>query len=281
MLPEEKSYNTRVKIYRDGTQQFSRAPFDKARDPIKYKRLPKMKESSEEKKKSNRNQSKERLFDLCRENNFKYFLTITFDPKIINSFDYDICLLELGKYCKKLGKADISYLFVAEQHKSGRIHFHGCVSDLLRPFPAGGPDGKQLFDEKGRIIYNELGWSDGFTTATCIDSPECVSTYISKYISKASEWLPKGKRSYICSKGLARPQTDHIYMYDRDVTETLRDGCHYIKGMQSPIGQYFLFERGGQRGADGEVNKMKIEGITQLDEVQPVGWVELPDPPEA
>lgn len=258
MLPEEKSYNCRLKTYSDGTQLFSRFPVDRGRDD-KVPRKAKLLVSSDEKKRSNLNQAKERVFDIVRENDFDVFITTTFNPDIVDSFDYGACCDEIKRFTRVLRERDIDYILVPELHESGRIHFHGALRGELPLVPAySAKDGRELFDKFGRRIYNVPVYTVGFTTATYIDDQSRVASYVAKYITKAQDWLPKGKKAYWVSRGLARPVVSKEYLYPDDVTQLVSES-HYTKALSSPIGCYYLFERGGDSGLRSKQNKYLTE----------------------
>ncbi len=54
-------------------------------------------------------------------NDFKYFVTLTIDPKKRDSLDYEIAKQTLLKWCRaqRKTKGKFDYIFVPEFHKSG------------------------------------------------------------------------------------------------------------------------------------------------------------------
>ena len=87
---------------------------------------------------------------------------------------------------------NMKYLIVPELHKDGiHYHFHGLLSDVENM--------KFIFSghySNSKPIYNIESWKYGFTTATRVDDTQKVSSYITKYITKASEQYLKNKKRY-------------------------------------------------------------------------------------
>jgi hypothetical protein len=116
----------------------------------------------------------------------------------------------------------LKYILVAEyQPKSGRIHFHGFINDVLKTVDSGrrlyrAPTDQrkksydlQYFEKNGLnaddypIIYNIPQWKFGYTTAikTYNGSQGCAN-YIQKYITKDSKAI--FGRYYWSSRNLKR-----------------------------------------------------------------------------
>lgn len=130
------------------------------------------------------NHSKQKIFYLARSNDWTggYFITLTFNPEIINSFDYDACNSCIKKFIKNLKYYDdsVKVLIVPEKHKSGRYHYHGLIkgniSNILQ---------YSGIIKNGDMIYNfNKCWNYGFTTATKIKNSLAVEKYITKYTTK-------------------------------------------------------------------------------------------------
>lgn len=154
---------------------------------------------------SSQNRAKSKIYDYLRSNTWDLFVTLTFDPKKVDSFDYEQCQNRVSKWLNNLKSRyckDLQYLIVPELHKSGRYHFHGVFKNIE------GLDlvysGKQ--DTDGTPIYNIDCYTYGFTTATYIKSHEKVCSYVAKYITKELSGHLKGKKHYWVSRGLALPE---------------------------------------------------------------------------
>lgn len=148
--------------------------------------------------------AKNNIFYLARSNSWEWFVTLTFNPDKVDSFDYDEVTKKLSLWLNNARKKcpDMKYLVVPEQHKSGRWHFHGIFSNIdeLGFIDSG------LKTKKNEPIYNLNVYRLGFSTATKVSSTEKVSKYISKYITKDVCLSTKGKKRYWHSKNLYKAE---------------------------------------------------------------------------
>lgn len=124
--------------------------------------------------------AKDKINDIAMLNDFKYFVTFTFNDKIVNAKDYDRSIKVLKKWLDNMvQRNELLYLLVPELHKSGRIHFHALMSGKLTLVDSGHKDNAQ------RIIYNVANWKYGFSTAVEISGEYvAICRYITKYITK-------------------------------------------------------------------------------------------------
>lgn len=175
------------------------------------------------------------IYNLARCNDWTWFVTITFNPEIVNSFDFDSCSRKLSDWLKNLRRVDssIMYLFVPEQHKSGAWHFHGLMScsSALRMADSG------LKDRKGKVIYNIGRYKYGFTTATEIENNEAVTKYITKYVTKEMLGHIRGKKHFWASRNLSRPRIDEEFLDAGEVRALT--GIHEDLGTSSECNEYF------------------------------------------
>lgn len=152
--------------------------------------------------------TKELVQDIVLCNNFEWFVTFTFNPKKVNRYNYYACQSAMCRWFshqreRSLHKnRELKYLVIPEQHKDGAWHFHALMSGYTGTLHDSGQVTSQL-----RPIYNITSFRSGFTTAVQIDSKEGVSTYITKYITKAFV-KTFNKRRFYCSKNLARPKRE-------------------------------------------------------------------------
>ncbi|HCG4536389.1 TPA: hypothetical protein NJY08_005250 [Salmonella enterica subsp. enterica serovar Typhi str. AG3] len=133
------------------------------------------------------------------------FLTLTFDPKRAKEEDMrsiDFVDKEFKKFIQRFNyKFDVKlqYIAVREFHKSGRLHLHM----LCRfPFEFEGEEDIKYWER----FIGETVWKHGFVDIKVIDHVDNVGAYLIKYMTKnLAVELFKGKKVYLCSKGLERP----------------------------------------------------------------------------
>lgn len=165
---------------------------------------------------NSRKRSIGKIFDYARANEFDIFVTLTFNPQRVDSFDYKAvskALTNIFHYWRKSKAPDLKYIFVPELHKSGRWHFHGMMANVGNINLI--DSGKR--DNSGRIIYNIESYKLGFTTATYIEDTLKTSLYISKYITKDVTGLTRGQKKYWISRNLNKP--DHIKINTNDLDQ--------------------------------------------------------------
>lgn len=139
--------------------------------------------------------TKQTIYDYARSNMWEWFSTFTFSS---DRYDYDVCLARLSNFLSNFKKRyinDLQWLIVPEQHKDGAWHFHGLFIGDLKPFLTSS-------FESGR--YQLESFSFGLTQFERVRDYKRVSGYICKYITKDMHTALKGRKKYLCSRGLAR-----------------------------------------------------------------------------
>lgn len=133
------------------------------------------------------------------------FITLTFDPKKFTedelrdiSFTDDLFKKFIMRFNYRFD-TKLKYIAVREFHKSGRIHYH-MICDWKKDL---------LFEDEIRENERLLGekvWKHGFVDIKQMDHVDNVGAYIVKYMTKnVAVHFFKGKKIYLCSKGLERP----------------------------------------------------------------------------
>lgn len=158
--------------------------------------------------------SRQNLYDVCRCNEFSYFVTYTFDNDKIERLNDDLVkrkFTQLQNYLRKKFPC-MYYVAVPEYHKKGGLHFHlligGVTLDELGAVPAVSKR-KRLIFKNGKQIFNITKWKYGYSTLSVIGNCEATKHYISKYITKQhldDRFI--NKRRYYCSKNIVRPQIE-------------------------------------------------------------------------
>lgn len=148
--------------------------------------------------------SRKHVYNYVRNNDFDYFVTLTFNPAFVDSFDFSACSKLITKYFSFLRRYNplMSYICVPEMHKSGRFHFHALMRwcDLDLHFSG-------HHDRKGRTIYNSGNFPYGFSTVILTDNDRCrLATYLSKYITKQFISHVKSRKRYWVSRNLKYPE---------------------------------------------------------------------------
>ena len=161
------------------------------------------------------NRTKQNLIGICRANKWDYFITFTFNPRLVDSKNYEEVCIKAGQYMNNLRKRhcpDMKYVLVPELHKDGeKYHLHGLMANC---------DGLQLRVsgkiKNGCVIYNIPSWKYGWNTATEVTHSGKVANYISKYITKDVNGLLHGKRRFWCSQNTihAKDVCDELFIPD-------------------------------------------------------------------
>ena len=164
-------------------------------------------ESIEHSKITSLKRTRQKIYDYIHANQWTngYFLTITFNPSFIDSYNYDDCYKCIKRFIKTIRKnnPNIKYLFIPELHKSKRWHFHALITNCSNLVMT--DSGKS---SNGMTIYNinTRTFKYGFTEATKIQDIDKLSTYILKHITDDLIAFSKGKHRYIASDNLNTPK---------------------------------------------------------------------------
>lgn len=146
--------------------------------------------------------------DICDCNEFKWFLTFTFDSKKVDRYNDD-ATRKVFKYWREQVKEkypQMFYLAVPEYHKKGALHYHLLVGGMTAE------DLKlQFFDKKKCMdnfidVYTTGIWDNGFSTCSEIQQKENCCSYVMKYITKADADIRFFRKArYHCSHNCIRP----------------------------------------------------------------------------
>lgn len=238
-------YNVRVYNYLDRQQiRIYKKPICKCEEiwetELTKKKDKKKKKGVKDENRSNsvsKNRTIQKIYEVTRSNMWEYFITLTFDPKKVNSFDYAEVSKVLSIWLNNLKKRyapDFKYIIVPELHKSGRYHFHGLIADIgnLKLVDSGHKT------SAGDVIYNIENYKLGFTTATKIKDASRVSSYITKYITKELCATTENKKRYWCSRNLNEVKIDD-YCFSLDEIEQIifdfSENISYAKTIDVPI----------------------------------------------
>ena len=126
------------------------------------------------------------------------FITLTYAE---NMQDIEKADKDFKKFIQrfKYRYPDLKYIAVREFQKRGAIHFH-----MICNWNDGLNDEEQI-KEKERWFGEKL-WSHGFVDIKVLDGIDNIGAYLIKYMTKnISIEAFKGKKAYLCSKGLDKP----------------------------------------------------------------------------
>jgi len=178
--------------------------------------------------------AKAKVRRLALANEFRYFVTLTLDPALVDSHDGGAVVKKLNAWCSNaVQRHGLRYILVPERHKKGGIHFHGFFNDALPAVDSGTirtPGSKrprrprsetqraEWLAEGGRIVYNLPGWSLGFTTAMELYGEYAAAVaYVCKYIGKDGT-KPAG-RWYYSGGDLQEPRVEYLEMSPAELVE--------------------------------------------------------------
>lgn len=155
--------------------------------------------------------------DYIENNSFDFFVTVTFDEKLVDRYDDNETRKAFSKFVNNLKHQypDMYYIAVPEYHKLNRrnryraaLHFHMLIGGVpmsalkcrLWKLQTKGKN-------KGKPIFRVGAWKWGAqSTLTCIKNREACGNYVLKYLSKQlldPRFL--NKKRYYASANLKAP----------------------------------------------------------------------------
>lgn len=167
--------------------------------------------------------AKENFYGYALCNDWRYFLTLTFDPKKINRDNEDVLKYAWKLFRQKLQyiEKDVKILCVPERHPtSGKIHLHTLLGNidlsdrLVNAISV--KTGKQVYSRFGDTVYNITLWNYGFST--CIDLTEKgydvkrVANYLIGYCTKENDIIGYNKKRYYHTKNLDYKEKKSTYL---------------------------------------------------------------------
>lgn len=170
--------------------------------------------SDEEQRKRTRSQIsaiRRKIKGYALTNDFTWFVTLTYNPQIVDSKNYDTAKNTFLKWCRRMRDTykKFDYLLIPELHKSGAVHFHGLLGNVSANFKEAQntKTGKSII-RNNRPVYNLSDWKYGFSDCEKIENPERSSVYITKYVTDAllTNKEMYHKKRYFNSQGLNKPK---------------------------------------------------------------------------
>ncbi len=152
----------------------------------------------------------------ANEHEFKTFITLTFADikysdieranKVFNSF---------RTYIKRL-KNDFKYVCVPEFQKRGAVHYHLLTNIDYTDFNLLSQNEVKLWNPSSndwKIGRNIKGWSKGYTMVNSMTDINVIG-YLTKYLTKDIDNRLWGKRRYLYSQNLVKPDEYYINLSD-------------------------------------------------------------------
>lgn len=157
-------------------------------------------------------------------NDFRWFVTLTFDPEKIDSFNFEIAKKALLKWCRFMRDRykRFDYIIIPELHQSGAVHFHGLLGDVSANFvEATHPRTGKSLVRHDRQVYNLADWKYGFSDCEQIESLERAASYITKYVTTAllTNKEMYNKKRYFNSQGLHKPDVSYAMEDNKELKD--------------------------------------------------------------
>lgn len=230
-----------VRIYKIPICKGVTAPYRRKRNEP-YTNIAKAIKRARESLQTSVSRTKQKIYDYAKANSdeFVYFVTLTFDPHKVDSYNYSLVTGKMTNWLRNIRKKipSLIYVGVPEKHKSGRYHFHFLMNDISAILMDSGHKAKD-----GMSIYNLEAYKLGFSTATLIQDRERVSNYLCKYITKDLALQTKGKKRYWHSRSLNLPKESLDLMPGiDDIALSLENEASYHKKIVKGIQEVNIFE---------------------------------------
>ncbi len=194
--------------------------------------------------------SRQALYDICRCNEFKFFVTFTNDPEKIDRNNDKLVKRKFTQWANDIRKKfpNMYYVAVPEYHKKGALHFHlligGVTFEELGCVPALTKRGRLKF-KNGKQIFNVTAWKWGFSTLSIIENVEASKHYICKYISKQHfDGRFFNKRRYYASHNIKRPLIEKRCVKPEDCLNGIDDNVYLVEYL-NPEKQYLVLSYDG------------------------------------
>lgn len=231
----DTAYNVRLFNYPCGQQlsYYSKAVAYNSKTHEKLTRSYKNEKRTEEEEKHcidvSLARTKNTIYNIARSNEWKWFVTFTFNREKTDASDHDVIMKRMSKNLdntKQRRCPNLKYIVVPELHSDKtNYHFHGLFTgcDELQFVFSG------KFDKKGRPVFNIPSWSWGWSTATLVGDSASASNYICKYITKDTEHYLNGKRRYLSNADRTTAEKYFIENSKTDIITEFADDISYIK----------------------------------------------------
>lgn len=181
--------------------------------------------------------AKQRIFDIVYLNKFDYFVTFTFNPMIVDSFNSADCLKLVQSYFKRMKARKcnkyMKYIYIAEYHKSCRIHIHALVSDCNLEL---------VKSDVSNKVFNVNSWAYGYSTAIRINTQSQIKLafYVTKYITKDTKKI--FNKYYNSSRNLEREVPTQYFNCDFFSIDEQEHFVPSVNNLRLKYSSQFVFE---------------------------------------
>lgn len=165
--------------------------------------------------------ARQTLYDICKCNEFLFFVTFTYSPEEVDRLNDEITRRTFSVWANKIRKyyPNMYYIAVPEYHKKGGLHYHLLIGGIKWE------DLKPKFyklDKNGAPIYSVTAWKWGWSTVSRIKNTEATKHYICKYITKQHyDDRFYQKRRFHTSHNIIRPNLYHAESEEGGIWKTL------------------------------------------------------------
>ena len=202
---------------------------------------------------SSTQRTKKTILEYLLSNDWEYFCTFTFNPRLVDRTDFYEVSRKLSKWLqhlKEIYAPDLMYVVVPELHEDKKsYHFHAVMSNIgklqLSPFYHRNSDNDsvtQVFSKSGQTIYVINQWRYGYSTAIELEhnaqSSTKIAYYMTKYITKDLCSNTINRRRYWVSRSTVSKPVEEFFNIDFDgideyIKQVFDDNLLYYKEITS------------------------------------------------
>jgi len=190
--------------------------------------------------------AQKRIYQIMLSNEWRYFLTCTFDDEKVDASNIPLVAAKAQKWLKNMTqRKNLGYVMIPEYHKKdNRVHFHAIINgdvdlehhDIYAVQGVKKPMKLETIQryhiDPARIrypVYNCSNWKYGFSTAIEVyGSPARLANYVLKYMTKDHQSI-FGK-SYWCSKNIRLYPDIELYSLGWDEFAATPGKQYYHRG---------------------------------------------------
>lgn len=232
-------YNTKIKKFSDGSEKVTNYSYEIFKGHQNNS-------SSNSHKRNDKNvlrckyksiyRAKQNIIDLAYENApWDYFVTLTFDRKKTNANIYEEVVEKYHKFIDNIKHQSpgLMAIFAPEFHSDKtNYHIHGLIKNLdSKLIKNKFINGKQIYDNRGRICYEFVNYNLGWSELTIPESQEAVSTYMEKYMTK--DMIDLGfKKKYWRTYNLKVPKIQYAYWDETDLKWYIKNPNTKVKEIE-------------------------------------------------